>query len=133
MLQLEDELAYVIHTIPYRNSSLICDVLTEYHGRVKLLVFSARGPKSKFRGVFRTFSLLKISAKGKTELKKVTQADSVNSLIHLKVPRYFVDIIFTSLFSIVWLLKMLPMKFLWLINKHCNNCNSPMRWLGKLD
>ncbi len=84
MLTLDDELAYVLHTIPYRNSSLICDVLTENHGRVKLLAFSARGPKSRFRGIFGTFNLLKISARGKSELKKVSQADCVDSVLHLQ-------------------------------------------------
>jgi DNA repair protein RecO (recombination protein O) len=84
MWQIDDESAYVLHTLPYRGSSLICDVFTKNHGRVKLLALSARGPKSRFRGVFRTFNLLKISARGKTELRKVSQAYCVNSVIYLQ-------------------------------------------------
>lgn len=84
MWQIDDEQAYVLHTMPYRGSSLICDVLTQNHGRVKLLALSARGPKSRFRGVFRTFNLLKVSARGKTELRKVHQAYCVNSVIDLQ-------------------------------------------------
>ena len=81
--QIDDESAYVLHTLPYRGSSLIGEVLTENHGRVKLLALSARGPKSRFRGVFRTFSLLKISARGRSELRKVSQATCINSIIDL--------------------------------------------------
>jgi len=84
MWQIDDEAAYVLHTLPYRGSSLICDVFTQNYGRVKLLALSARGPKSRFRGVFRTFNLLKISARGKTELRKVHQAYCVNSVINLQ-------------------------------------------------
>lgn len=84
MWQMDDEPAYVLHTLPYRGSSLICDVFTQNHGRVKLLALSARGPKSRFRNVFRTFNLLRVSARGKTELRKVHQATCVHSIIDLQ-------------------------------------------------
>lgn len=84
MWQIDDESAYVLHTLPYQGSSLICDVFTENHGRVKLLALSARGPKSRFRGVFRTFNLLKINARGNTELRNVSAAYCVHSVVGLQ-------------------------------------------------
>ena len=84
MWQIDDESAYVLHTLPYQGSSLICDVFTQNHGRVKLLALSARGHKSRFRGVFRTFNLLKINARGNTELRKVTAAYCVHSVVGLQ-------------------------------------------------
>jgi DNA repair protein RecO (recombination protein O) len=84
MWQIDDESAYVLHTLPFQGSSLICEVFTQNQGRVKLLALSARGPKSRFRGVFRTFNLLKINARGNTELRKVTAAYCLRSIVDLQ-------------------------------------------------
>lgn len=84
MWQADDALGYVLHTMPYRGSSLICDVFSEEYGRVRLLALSARGPTSRFRGIFQTFSLLKFSARGRNELRTVSQATCIKSLVGLQ-------------------------------------------------
>jgi DNA repair protein RecO (recombination protein O) len=84
MWQADDAVGYVLHTMPYRGSSLICDVLTKDFGRIRLLALSARGPKSRFRGIFQTFSLIKFSARGRSELRKVSQADCIHSIVDLQ-------------------------------------------------
>ena len=62
--------AYVLHSWPYRESSVILDVLSEHHGRVRLL---ARGVKrSKGGQVLRPFNELALSWSGRSELKSLT-------------------------------------------------------------
>lgn len=67
--------AYVLHTWPYRESSAILDVLSEHHGRVRLL---ARGVKrSKGGQLLRPFNELLLSWSGRSELKSLTAHEPV--------------------------------------------------------
>lgn len=69
------ESAYVLHTWPYRETSLILDVLSEHHGRARLL---ARGVKrSKGGQVLRPFNELAVSWSGRSELKSLTAHELV--------------------------------------------------------
>ncbi len=63
-----DESAYVLHTWPYRESSIILDVLSAHHGRVRLL---GRGAKRSKSGVLRPFSELSVSWSGRSDLKSL--------------------------------------------------------------
>ena len=46
---------FVIHTRPFRNTSLLVDVFCEEYGRLRLVARSARGPKSRYRGLLQPF------------------------------------------------------------------------------
>ena len=51
--------AYILHTRPYRDTSLLIDAFTESHGRISLIAKGARGirgKKSRFRGVVKLIS-----------------------------------------------------------------------------
>jgi len=62
---------YVLHTRPYSNTSLIVDLLTMTHGRVSVVARSARGLKSRYRGMLQLFSPLLASWVGRSELKSL--------------------------------------------------------------
>lgn len=67
--------AYVLHTWPYRESSSILDVLSEHHGRARLL---ARGVKRAKGGqILRPFNALVLSWSGRSELKSLTSYELV--------------------------------------------------------
>lgn len=75
--RVNKERAYVLHTRPYRDTSLIVDVLTESYGRIAVVAKSARGPKSRFRGQVTPMTPLLVSWTGLSELKTLTAIDAV--------------------------------------------------------
>lgn len=62
------EPAYVLHHRPYRDSSLILDVLTAGHGRIALVARGARRPKSRLHGLLQPFQPLLMSWSLRREL-----------------------------------------------------------------
>ena len=61
--------AYVLHTYPYRETSLILQAWTEKHGRLGLVAKGARRPKSASRSLLVPFQPLVIDWFGKGELR----------------------------------------------------------------
>jgi DNA repair protein RecO (recombination protein O) len=66
---------YVLHSYPYRETSLILQVWTEKHGRLGLVAKGARRPKSATRSVLTPFQLLSLSWFGRGELRTLKTAE----------------------------------------------------------
>src|SRR5258708_4376552 len=66
---------YVLHSYPYRETSLILQVWTEKHGRLGLVAKGARRPKSPSRSVLTPFQLLSLSWFGRGELRTLKTAE----------------------------------------------------------
>jgi DNA repair protein RecO (recombination protein O) len=56
--------AYVLHTYPYKETSLIVEAFTRAFGRVALLARGARRPRSAMRGVLLAFHPLRLGWSG---------------------------------------------------------------------
>ena len=69
--------AFVLHTYPYRETSLIVEAFTRTFGRVSLLARGARRPRSPMRGVLLSFQPLLLSWFGKGELRTMARAEWV--------------------------------------------------------
>ena len=69
------EPAFVLHTRPYSNTSLVVELFSQTHGRIPVLARSARGPKSRFAGRIQLFSPMLVSWAGKGELKSLSQLE----------------------------------------------------------
>ncbi|MGH8660779.1 MAG: DNA repair protein RecO [Burkholderiales bacterium] len=69
------QLAFVLHSRPYRESSLIVETFTRDHGRVALVARGARRPKSALRGILLAFQPLLASWGGRGELRTLTRAE----------------------------------------------------------
>ena len=67
--------AYVLHTLPWRETSLLVEVLTREHGRLALMARGARRPRSPIRGLLRAFQPLELEWFGKGELRTLAKAD----------------------------------------------------------
>jgi DNA repair protein RecO (recombination protein O) len=67
--------AFVLHTYPYRETSLIVEAYTRDHGRIALVARGARRPKSALRGVLLPFQPLLLSWAGKRELRTLIRAE----------------------------------------------------------
>lgn len=75
---------FVLHSYPYKETSLIVDVFTRSHGRIALLAKGAKRPHSKLRGVLQTFQPLSIGWSGKSEIRTLTSAEWIGGLLPLE-------------------------------------------------
>lgn len=75
---------FVLHSYPYKETSLIIDMFSRDHGRVALIAKGAKRPHSALRGVLQTFQPLSVSWSGKSELRTLTGADWVGGMLPLE-------------------------------------------------
>lgn len=75
---------FVLHSYPYKETSLIIDMFTREHGRVGLVAKGAKRPFSKLRGVLQTFQPLSVSWSGKSELRTLIDAEWVGGMLPLE-------------------------------------------------
>ncbi len=71
----ESELAFVLHSYPFRESSLVTEIFTQNFGRLALVARGARRPKSTLRGILLAFQPLLLSWSGKSELRTLRRAE----------------------------------------------------------
>jgi len=71
----QDELAFVIHSYPFRETSLLIDVFSRRHGRLPIVARGARRPRSALRGVLMNFQPLLLSWFGKGEVRTLHSAE----------------------------------------------------------
>lgn len=73
--RVDHQPAYVLMSQPWKESSLLVEVLTRNYGRLSLIARSARRPKSALRGVLMPFAPLEIAWFGKNELRTLHGAE----------------------------------------------------------
>jgi DNA repair protein RecO (recombination protein O) len=71
----QDELAFVLHSYPFRETSLILDVYSRSHGRLAIVARGARRPRSVLRGVLMNFQPLSLSWFGNGEVRTLHSAE----------------------------------------------------------
>ena len=75
---------FVLHSFPYKETSLIVDVFSRDHGRVALMAKGAKRPHSRLRGVLQTFQPLSVGWSGKSEVRTLIAAEWVGGLLPLE-------------------------------------------------
>src|SRR5687767_2024423 len=75
---------YVLHSYPYRETSLILQAWTERHGRLGLVAKGARRPKSPQRAVLVPFQPLTLDWFGRGELRTLKTAEPTVPAIPLR-------------------------------------------------
>ena len=73
--RVEQQPAWVLHTYPWRETSLIVEVFARDHGRVALVAKGARRPYSQLRGVLMAFQPLSMDWSGGGEVKTLVRAE----------------------------------------------------------
>jgi DNA repair protein RecO (recombination protein O) len=71
----QDEPAFVLHSYPFRETSLIIDVFSRSHGRLAIVARGARRPRSSLRGLLMNFQPLLLSWFGKGEVRTLHSAE----------------------------------------------------------
>jgi DNA repair protein RecO (recombination protein O) len=75
---------FVLHSYPYKETSLIVDVFSRDHGRIALVAKGAKRPHSKLRGALQTFQPLSVSWTGKSEVRTLIDAEWIGGLLPLE-------------------------------------------------
>ncbi|HHR6078388.1 TPA: DNA repair protein RecO [Providencia alcalifaciens] len=75
--------AFVLHSRPYSETSLLIDFFTEGEGKIRLLAKGARRNRSPLRGCLQPFTPLLIRWSGKGEIKTLINADPVSLALPL--------------------------------------------------
>jgi len=74
-LRRDDQAGFVLHTYPYRETSLIVEAFTREWGRVAMVARGAKRPRSELRGLLQGFQPLSLSWFGAHELKTLAKAE----------------------------------------------------------
>jgi len=75
---------FVLHSYPYKETSLIIDMMTRDFGRVAVVAKGAKRPHSQLRGVLQTFQPLSVSWTGKSELRTLIDAEWVGGMLPIE-------------------------------------------------
>lgn len=67
--------AFVLHSYPFRETSLVVETFTRNYGRIAVVARGARRPRSALRGVLLSFQPLLISWTGESELRTLVAAE----------------------------------------------------------
>lgn len=73
--RIDQQPAYVLHTHPWKETSLIVEAFSRDHGRVAMVAKGARRPMSALRGVLMAFQPLLIDWSGGGEVKTLVRAE----------------------------------------------------------
>jgi DNA repair protein RecO (recombination protein O) len=76
----DHEAGYVLHTYPYKETSLIVEAFTRRFGRISLLARGARRPRSAMRGVLLSFHALRLTWSASAELGTLIGAEWAGAL-----------------------------------------------------
>jgi len=82
-VRIVNQPGFVLHSWPYRETSLILDVFTRDHGRMALVAKGAKRPHSALRPVLQHFQPIALSWSGRGEVKTLTKAEWVGGMLPL--------------------------------------------------
>ena len=79
-MRLDAEPAYVLHTRPWRESSLLVEVLSAHHGRVGLVARGVQGPKRHvLRAALQPLQYIRLDAVQRGELAQLRAAEALDA------------------------------------------------------
>lgn len=79
--RINNEPGFILHTYPFKETSVVAEAFTRSHGRVALIARGARRPASALRGLMQPFTPLLLSWFGKSELKTLHAAEWQGGLL----------------------------------------------------
>lgn len=74
-VRINNEPGFVLHTYPFKETSVVAETFTRHFGRVAVIARGARRPTSALRGLMQPFVPLLLSWFGKSELKTLHAAE----------------------------------------------------------
>lgn len=74
---------FVLHSRPYSETSLLLDVFTEHHGRIRILAKGARSKRSSLKGALQPFTPLLIRWSGRGDVRTLRAAEPISLALPL--------------------------------------------------
>jgi len=71
----DNQAVYVLHTYPFKETSLVVELFSKEFGRIAAVAKGARRPHSAMRGMLQSFQMLSGAWSGKNELKTLHSLD----------------------------------------------------------
>jgi len=99
----ESREAFILHSYPYRETSLLLEVFARAFGRVSMVARAARSPRSALRGVLLAFQPLTLSWFGKGEVRTLARAEWIGG-----TPRLQGEALMCAFYLNELLLRLLP-------------------------
>ncbi|MEX1196969.1 MAG: DNA repair protein RecO [Pseudohongiellaceae bacterium] len=96
--------ALVLHTREFRNTSLLVDLISPEHGRLRAVARGARRNGSRHRPLLQLFHPVLVCLQGRGELLTLTDVESAGSALMLRGERLFSGLYLNEL-----VVRMLPM------------------------
>ncbi|PCJ49532.1 MAG: DNA repair protein RecO [Gammaproteobacteria bacterium] len=85
----ELQFAFVLHTRPWRETSLIVEFFTKNHGKIALCARGVRSKKSPKRSILQPLTPLVICWKGRGELPTLTKIEATEKFIKLSGDAFY--------------------------------------------
>ncbi|CAN5746273.1 DNA repair protein RecO [soil metagenome] len=79
--RINSQPGFVLHSYPYKETSLIVDVFSRDYGRVALVAKGAKRPHSQLRNVLQTLQPLSMGWSGKSEIRTLISAEWVGGML----------------------------------------------------
>ena len=73
--KVSNQPVYVLHTYPFKETSLVVELFSQQFGRIAAVAKGARRPHSAMRGMLQSFQMLSGAWSGKNELKTLHSLD----------------------------------------------------------
>lgn len=102
-MQVQLQPSYILHTRPYRDTSLLVEALTRDHGRLTLVARGQRQSRQKARRPLQAFTLLLLSWQGRSDLKTLTGAEIQGTAAFLSG-----NYLYSGLYANELLMRLLP-------------------------
>jgi DNA repair protein RecO (recombination protein O) len=80
----DNQPVYVLHTYPFKETSLVVELFSKQFGRIAAVAKGARRPRSAMRGMLQSFQMLSGAWSGKNELKTLHSLDWSTGLTLIK-------------------------------------------------
>jgi DNA repair protein RecO (recombination protein O) len=80
----DNQSVYVLHTYPFKETSLVVELFSKQFGRIAAVAKGARRPHSSMRGMLQSFQMLCGAWSGKNELKTLHSVDLSAGLTLIK-------------------------------------------------
>jgi DNA repair protein RecO (recombination protein O) len=97
-MRVESEPGFILHTIPYRETSFLVDIFTLNYGRLRCVAKGFRKPSKK--GIAKTlfpYTEYHFQWQGRGELKTLIQADPIQAPVFLKQESLFIGLYINEL------------------------------------
>ena len=89
LFKIELQPAWVLHSQPFQNTSLLVDFFSLEHGRLRAVAKGARRPTAKNKALLQVFQPLLISLAGRHDLKTLTAVEVSHGGTGLQGSRLF--------------------------------------------